>query len=106
MSFAHSKQKFHFGEADAILCVSSVLQQVESSDYEYNTDGLIFTPSRLGVGADQARASVRCTQKNHGSVRSNGSRESITRLISLSNLKNGQMEKNWWEIFSKPAAQI
>jgi hypothetical protein len=47
-------KNFISGEADAIFdACQSVLQQVESSDYEYNTDGLIFTPSRLGVGADQ-----------------------------------------------------
>ena len=40
-----------------------VLKQMDSSDYEYNTDGLILTPSLLGVGADKIGQEIRGAKK-------------------------------------------
>ena len=34
-------------------CCSTILQRVNEGLFEYNTDGLIFTPSYFGVGADK-----------------------------------------------------
>lgn len=55
---------FVSGEGHGIFdACQEVLKRVDDSDYEYNTDGLIFTPSKLGVGADKPEQQLGAPQK-------------------------------------------
>lgn len=55
---------FYSGEGDDIFkSCEAVLEKIDESGYEYKTDGLIFTPSMLGVGADKPEQQLSSPKK-------------------------------------------
>jgi hypothetical protein len=56
-SFQTRVKTFHFGIGDSMENANSIILQ-ECKTLEYNTDGIIFTPSSLGVGQDKLGGEV------------------------------------------------
>ena len=57
-------------------------RKVEDGIYEYETDGLIFTPALLGVGHERQGDGPKPPLKTAWNTHSNGSRQKIIQLIS------------------------
>ena len=51
------KQFYSSNENNIFAGCSTILSKVKDGSYEYNTDGLIFTPSTTGVGGDRSKHS-------------------------------------------------
>lgn len=68
-----------------------ILQKVKDGLFEYNTDGLIFTPASLGVGANKVGESVKplSTTWNYSFKWKPVEQNTIDFLISVKKLPNG-----------------
>ena len=80
------------GESQTIFqgC-SSILQKVNDGLFEYNTDGLIFTPALLGVGANKVGETVKPlgTTWNYSFKWKPVEQNTIDFLISVKKMPNG-----------------
>jgi len=80
------------GESQTIFqgC-SSILQKVNDGLFEYNTDGLIFTPALLGVGANKVGETVKplSTTWNYSFKWKPVEQNTIDFLISVKKMPNG-----------------
>ena len=55
--------------------------KIKENQYEYNTDGFIFTPKNLGVGLTPTDNKLNHISI-HGNIHLNGSRQNLILLIS------------------------
>ena len=51
-NFLYASGKTGAGERSIFDCCRELLETIEGGSYRYKTDGIIFTPARLAVGAD------------------------------------------------------
>jgi len=75
---------------------STILSKIKDGSYEYNTDGLIFTPSSTGVGGDRSGKAgpVTKTTWEHSFKWKPPQYNTIDFLVSVKKDKNGKDEIN------------
>lgn len=73
-------------------CCSIILRRVNEGLYEYETDGLIFTPTNLGVGMNSAKDSIKNVKKTweHSFKWKPTEMNTIDFLVSTKKQENGQ----------------